>query len=72
MKKIILFILLGFLVANAQPGQSRYQGRTGYQQSIIWNDLHKSQTPISSIFSKILSPPPTALSIPGGILGRKL
>jgi len=42
MKKIILFILLGFLVANAQPGQSRYQGRTGYQQSIIWNDLHKS------------------------------
>jgi len=42
MKKIILFILLVFLVANAQPGQSRYQGRTGYQQSIIWNDLHKS------------------------------
>jgi len=26
----------------AQPGQSKYQGRSGYQQSIIWNDLHKS------------------------------
>lgn len=43
MKKIILLFLLIFIFsAYSQPGQGRYQGRSGYQQSIIWNDLHKS------------------------------
>jgi len=42
MKRIIIILLLLTGYTLSQPGQGRYQGRSGYQQSIIWNDLHKS------------------------------